>query len=90
MLADAVSNQSSRTFVLVAQEKAGDRLGFVSLTVREDVSGAERAHVADLAVSEDARGLGVGRALMAAAEAWAASNDCLWSASTCGLPTSGR
>jgi ribosomal protein S18 acetylase RimI-like enzyme len=71
VLADAVSNQSSRTVVLVAQEQGGDRLGFVSLTVREDVSGAERAHVADLAVSEDARGLGVGRALMAAAEAWA-------------------
>ena len=70
-LADAVSNQGPRAAVLIAQEQGGERLGFVSVKVREDVTGAERAHVADLAVGEDARRLGVGRALMRAAEAWA-------------------
>jgi len=71
VLAHAVSNQTPRAIVLIAQEKSGDRLGFIPLTVREDVTGSERAHVADLAVRDDARGLGVGRALMAAGEAWA-------------------
>jgi len=71
VLADAVSNQGPRAAVLIALDKGGDRLGFVSLTVREDVTGVERAHVADLAVREGARRLGVGRALMRAAEAWA-------------------
>ena len=71
VLADAVSNQGPRAAVLIAHDAGGERLGFVSVKVREDVTGAERAHVADLAVTEGARRLGVGRALMLAAEAWA-------------------
>jgi ribosomal protein S18 acetylase RimI-like enzyme len=71
VLADAVSNQDARAAVLIAEDQHGERLGFVSVKMREDVTGAERAHVADLAVREDVRGSGVGRALMRAAEAWA-------------------
>ena len=77
VLADAVSNQHPRAAVLIAQDNRGDRLGFVSLTVRGDVTGAERAHVADLAVREDARRSGIGRALMRAAEAWAREQQLL-------------
>ena len=77
VLADAVSNQHPRAAVLIAQDKRGDRLGFVSLTVRGDVTGAERAHVADLAVREDARRSGIGQALMRAAEAWAREQQLL-------------
>lgn len=77
VLADAVSNQNPRAAVLIAQDNRGDRLGFVSLTVHEDVTGAERAHVADLAVREDARRSGIGRALMRAAEAWARERHLL-------------
>lgn len=71
VLGDAVSNQDARATVLIAQDRQGERLGFVSVKIRENVTGAERAHVADLAVREDARGSGVGRALMQAVEAWA-------------------
>ena len=71
VLADAVSNQDARAAVLIARGGDGARLGFVSVVVREAIGGVERAHVADLAVIEGARRVGVGRALMRAAEAWA-------------------
>lgn len=71
VLADAVTRPDSRAAVLIAQAQDETPLGFISLQVRNDVTGQERAHVADLAVSEDARRQGVGRALMQAGEAWA-------------------
>jgi len=70
VLAEAVSAQDSRSTVLIAQGIDTTRLGFISLKVREDVTGAERAHVADLAVVPSARRMGVGTALMEAAESW--------------------
>jgi ribosomal protein S18 acetylase RimI-like enzyme len=76
VLAHAVSHQGPSAAVLIAETESGRRLGFVSLTVRQDVTGVERAHVADLAVAEDARRLGVGRALMHAAETWARHLGC--------------
>jgi ribosomal protein S18 acetylase RimI-like enzyme len=70
-LARAVTDPEPRATVLIAQAPDGTRLGFISLKVRPDAAGAERAHVADLAVAEDSRRLGVGRTLMEAGEAWA-------------------
>ena len=71
VLDGAVRAQDSRSTVLIAQSTSGTRLGFISLTVREDVTGIERGHVRDLGVIEDARKRGVGSALMRAGEAWA-------------------
>lgn len=71
VLADAVASEDPDATVLIAQSSDGDRLGFISLKVREDVTGVERGHVADLAVAEEARRMGVGRSLMDAGEAWA-------------------
>ena len=70
-LASAVRAQDPRSTVLIAQSADGTRLGFISLRVRDDVTGVERGHVADLAVVQDARRMGVGSALMRAGEAWA-------------------
>jgi ribosomal protein S18 acetylase RimI-like enzyme len=56
---------------LVAEGADGTRLGFISLRVGKDVVGSARGHVADVAVSADARRMGVGSALMNAGEAWA-------------------
>jgi ribosomal protein S18 acetylase RimI-like enzyme len=70
-LADAVRSEDPRAAVLIAQSSDGTCLGFISLKLREDVAGFERAHVADLAVIEDARMKGIGQALMQAGEAWA-------------------
>ena len=57
--------------MLIAENKDGTRLGFISLRGRDDVTGVERGHVADLAVVQDTRRMGVGSALMSAGEAWA-------------------
>jgi ribosomal protein S18 acetylase RimI-like enzyme len=72
VLACAVSAQDKRSTVLIAQRPDGTPLGFISLRVSRDVAGIERGHVADLAVIDDARRTGVGRALMQAGEEWAA------------------
>jgi dienelactone hydrolase/ribosomal protein S18 acetylase RimI-like enzyme len=71
VLASAVRVQDPRSAVLIAERKDGRRLGFISLRVRDDGTGVERGHVADLGVVQDARRLGVGSALMTAGEAWA-------------------
>ena len=71
MLAHAIGNQGRRSTVLIAEAADGTPLGFISLKVREDAAGIERAHVADLAVADSARRTGVGTALMKAAESWA-------------------
>ena len=71
VLVNAVRAQDPRAAVLIAEGADGTPLGFVSLKVSTDVTGSERGHVADLAVREDARRMGVGQALMQAGEAWA-------------------
>ena len=70
-LARAVRAQDLRSAVLIAEQTDGTRLGFSEMKVVEDVTGVERAHVADLAVTDTARRAGVGMALMKAAEQWA-------------------
>jgi GNAT superfamily N-acetyltransferase len=71
MLEQAISDQGPRSTVLIAETADETPLGFISLKVREDAAGIERAHVADLAVADGARRAGVGTALMQAAESWA-------------------
>jgi ribosomal protein S18 acetylase RimI-like enzyme len=70
-LAQAIIHQSRRSTVLIAEAADKTSLGFISLKVREDAAGVERAHVADLAVTDNARRMGVGTTLMKAAELWA-------------------
>ena len=69
VLLDAVRNQGSRSIVLIAEVNE-TRVGFISLKVVDAIGGAQRAHVADLAVTESARRQGVGSKLMQAAEIW--------------------
>jgi ribosomal protein S18 acetylase RimI-like enzyme len=57
--------------VLIAEDEAGTPLGFIHLHPVTDLTGRPRGHVGDVAVAEAAQGLGVGRVLMAEAEAWA-------------------
>ncbi|HEY9449067.1 MAG TPA: GNAT family N-acetyltransferase [Gemmatimonadaceae bacterium] len=60
--------------VLVAQDGNGEPLGFVHVHSAVDYFTHEvHSHVSDLAIARDAEGRGVGRALMIAAESWAAA-----------------
>ncbi|MEO6859206.1 MAG: GNAT family N-acetyltransferase [Solirubrobacteraceae bacterium] len=71
VLAHAINHQSRRSTVLIAEAADATPLGFISLKVHKDAAGVERAHVADLAVTDSARRTRVGTALMNAAESWA-------------------
>jgi GNAT superfamily N-acetyltransferase len=57
--------------LLVAEDEAGERLGFALLERHHDFfTGAEHAHLGIVVVARAAEGRGVGRRLMAAAEEW--------------------
>jgi ribosomal protein S18 acetylase RimI-like enzyme len=58
--------------VFVAEDADGTPVGFIHLQTATDLTGRPRAHVGDLAVTQDAQGRGAGRALMRFAEQWAA------------------
>ena len=88
VLTRAVRAQDLRSTVLIAELTDGTPLGFISLKVAADVTGVERGHVADLAVTDTARRLGVGRTLMNEGERGHAIEDWRCSALTCGQPTS--
>lgn len=60
--------------LLLVAEREGRVLGFVyAVTNRDYFSGEPHAYVEDLAISPDARGLGLARDLMQAVEAWAST-----------------
>jgi len=61
------------TAVFIAEGEAGEELGFLELALRSFADGCESMpvpHVEGWYVEANARGKGVGRALMLAAEAW--------------------
>jgi ribosomal protein S18 acetylase RimI-like enzyme len=65
--------------MLVAETDAGERLGYVLVTAREDYFRRKpHAHVEVLALEPAAEGHGVGRRLMEAAEEWAARQGFPW------------
>jgi ribosomal protein S18 acetylase RimI-like enzyme len=69
---EAMQAQREAEAMLVAEDALGRRLGFVYAVPATDFfTGEEHGHVSDIAVAPEAEGRGVGRALMAAAEAWA-------------------
>ena len=58
--------------VLVAADESGTLLGFVHVCGEADYyTRAECGHIADIVVTPEARGRGVGEALVAAGERWA-------------------
>jgi len=70
-LADAFGNLASGSSLLVADHPKLGVVGVVLLETRRDYFTDEaHGHVAILAVAQEAEGQGVGRALLAAADAW--------------------
>jgi GNAT superfamily N-acetyltransferase len=70
MIAAVASGSSASNEVLIA-ERDGHAVGCLHMLTMTDFFGREHAHISVIATSESAQGSGVGRALMAHAEAWA-------------------
>lgn len=67
----------SNSFFHIAEDDAGQRIGFVHLQkTRDYFTGRANAHIADLAVVAEAEGRGIGSALLAFAETWARERRC--------------
>jgi len=76
---DAVTRDIARTIdvpgadriVFLAEDDAGDPLGFAHVVTTHDFfTGEPHGHLSDLVVDREGEGRGVGRALITAAEAW--------------------
>jgi ribosomal protein S18 acetylase RimI-like enzyme len=78
-LARELKNPTPGSAFFVAQDAAGQPLGFASLRTDRDYFTEEPVgHVTDLVVARAGEGRGVGRALLARAERWAQDNGYPW------------
>lgn len=74
-----LANSTPGSAMLVAEDASGAPLGFVWLkTERDYFSDLAVGHVIDIAVTREAEGRGIGRALLAAAERWAEDAGYPW------------
>ena len=65
------------SFLFVAENDQGERVGFMHLQKTQDYFTARpNCHIADLAVAQAYEGRGVGKALLAHAEQWAREHRC--------------
>jgi len=71
----AASRQNTYALI-VAELPSGELAGFMELVVERLIDAEPRVDVAGLVVSKAHRGRGIGRALMAHAEKWAAEHAC--------------
>lgn len=73
-IADVLHARREEEVVLLAEDAAGRRLGFVyALATIDPLSRESQGHVSDIVVMPEAEGRGVGHRLLAAAEGWAAA-----------------
>jgi GNAT superfamily N-acetyltransferase len=71
-----LEDQPANSYLFVA-EAEGERVGFIHLQRTEDFfTGRSNCHVSDLAVAPGHEGRGIGKALLAHAEAWAREHHC--------------
>lgn len=70
-IAASLADAGGATTVLVTVNSTGEPLGFATVTEETHFTGERQAYIGELAVSEAAEGLGAGRALVDACEAWA-------------------
>jgi ribosomal protein S18 acetylase RimI-like enzyme len=74
ILQAAIREGTPDRLLLIAERPAGTPLGYVFVTSKSDYfTGRGHAHIEILVVRPEAEGQGIGRALLAASEAWARS-----------------
>lgn len=72
-----LDDQPSNSYLFVAEDASGERVGFIHLQRTEDFfNKRSNCHVSDLAVAPKHEGSGVGKALLAHAETWARERHC--------------
>ena len=74
VLTKALDESGADAALFVAEDDSGNPLGFIHLTTADDYySDRETGHIADIVVAPNVAGQGVGSALIAYAEEWAAA-----------------
>jgi ribosomal protein S18 acetylase RimI-like enzyme len=72
-----LDEQPSNSYVFVAENGEGERVGFIHLQKTQDYfTGRPNCHISDLAVVPRHEGQGAGKALIQHAEAWAREHQC--------------
>ncbi|GAB2589791.1 GNAT family N-acetyltransferase [Dyella jejuensis] len=72
-----LDEQPANSYVFVAENEDGERAGFIHLQKTQDYfTGRTNCHISDIAVAPRHETQGVGKALMAHAEAWAREHQC--------------
>lgn len=72
-----LDEQPANSYVFVAEDDEGARVGFIHLQKTQDFfTGRGNGHISDLAVDPRHEGRGVARALLAHAEDWAHEHQC--------------
>jgi ribosomal protein S18 acetylase RimI-like enzyme len=67
---DGIEQHPTQTVIFVAINQLGQQLGFASISHAKNFTGEPQSYLGELAVSADAEGHGVGRALVQACEEW--------------------
>jgi ribosomal protein S18 acetylase RimI-like enzyme len=72
-----LEDQPPNSYLFVAEDADGERAGFIHLQRTTDFfTGRSNCHVSDIAVAPSHQGRGVGKLLLAHAEAWASEHQC--------------
>jgi ribosomal protein S18 acetylase RimI-like enzyme len=72
-----LEDQPANSFLFVAENADGERVGFIHLQRTADFfTGRSNCHISDLAVLPKHEGNGIGKALLEHAEEWASEHHC--------------
>ena len=72
-----LEDQPPNSYLFVAEDADGERAGFIHLQRTTDFfTGRANCHISDIAVAPSHEGRGIGKLLLAHAEAWASQHQC--------------
>src|SRR2546423_6775854 len=78
-LTKALQTDDENDCIFIAEDGSNNPLGFVRVNMQTDYfTGEQHAHVNDIVVTKEAEGKGVGKLLLAKADAWAKAKNARW------------